>query len=162
MPPDLTQIRRSLVESVFKEYIQVTRDFWKAAERAAKKALLEWGPTLKDAFAQQRIFVDRQALRFGHLISTDELAYPQLSLNDITERLDAKWLDPEETSLIAQNPYYLEIVQQLQIIAARRSATEIGRSSLMTLQADPTYARLREQVAHRVSELSDRLRNPGL
>jgi hypothetical protein len=159
MPSDRAQLRLSLVEKVFKEYLQVTRAFWEEAERRARKTLPEWGPALEDAFALQRVLIDSQALRFGHLITTGELSDPRLSLNNITERLDKEWSDADEKSLIDANPFYREIVQHQKTISSRWKPNAVSRSSFETLQLDPKYTKAREAVADKVSELSDRLLN---
>ena len=91
MPANRDPTRLSLVEKVFRQYLQVTRTFWKEAETRAAKIIPDWKAALGDGFAQQLILIDRQALRFGHLIATDEFVDPQLSLNDITERLAQDW-----------------------------------------------------------------------
>jgi|ERR1022692_293040 hypothetical protein len=145
MPSDHTQIRLSLVERVFREYLQITRAFWKEAESRAKKTLPHWRPALADGFAQQQIL--------------GEFSDPRLSLNDITERLDKGWSDVDEKSLIAANPVYREIIQQQKTISSRWKPDAVRQSSLKTLQLDPKYAKAREALADRVSELSDRLRN---
>ena len=119
MPPNRNQIRLSLVDTVFREYLQVTRAFWTEAERRATKTISDSRAALGDGFAQQLILIDCQALRFGHLIATDEFTDPRLSLNDITERLAKHWSDADEKSLISANPIYREIVQQQKTISSR-------------------------------------------
>ena len=99
MPANRDPIRLSLVEKVFRQYLQVTRTFWKEAETRAAKIIPDWKAALGDGFAQQLNLIDRQALRFGHLIATDEFVDPRLSLNDITERLAQDWQDADEKSL---------------------------------------------------------------
>jgi hypothetical protein len=157
MPGNRDPIRLSLVEKVFRQYLQVTRTFWKDAETRAAKIIPDWKAALGDGFAQQLILIDRQALRFGHLIATDEFVDPQLSLNDITERLAQDWSDADEKSLIATNPVYREVVQQQETISVRWKPNAVSRSALETLQLDPKYAKARDTLAEKVSKLSDTL-----
>jgi hypothetical protein len=159
MPANRNQIRLSLVEQVFNQYLQITRAFWKEAEKRATKTIPGWRAALGDGFARQLILIDSQALRFGHLLTTDEFTNPQLSLNDITERLDKHWSDADEKSLIAANPVYREIVEQQKTISSRWKPDAASRSLLKALQLDPKYVKAREAVGDRVRELSDRLRN---
>lgn len=152
-----TKTRATLVDEVFRKYLESTREFWKIAQRRAMNKSPDRKPALEKAFRLQEVLIDRQALRFGYLSTGDGLGSTGLkSLNDITERLDQRWSAIEEAGLIESNSFYSEVVREIGDIQSNWDSKALAEP-LQALQKDEKYLDARRALADRVQKLDGQL-----
>jgi hypothetical protein len=148
----------ALVQKVFRKYLQVTREFWKAARRCAVKGSPEQKIALRSAIRLQFLLIDRQTSRFAYLLTLDtfDWAHPG-TIDSINQRLDQGWGENEEETLLNSDSSYRHIVREIEDIRS-----EWDSKSLENLNHDlgknTKWRHAREVVASRVVELNDRLR----
>jgi hypothetical protein len=150
--------RATVVQDVFRRYLECTREFWKVAQRSALKGSPAWKLPLQKAFRLQHVLIDRQALRFGYLLAGNTFDFAGLkSLNDITERLDQRWSEVEEVGLIGSNSFYRDVIQEIKDIQSSWDAKALAEP-LQELQKDLKYCDARRALADKVQELDEHLR----
>jgi hypothetical protein len=152
----LPELRSTSLERLFREYLESSRQFWRTARQRGMK-LQEAHGSIKSAFRLQEFLIDRQALRFGHLVSVGAIERRGLrSLNSITERLDQGWSDADESALLESNSVYRAVSQEIKDIQSTLD-TAVLTEPLRQLQRDRKYLQARQVMSERVRELDARL-----
>jgi hypothetical protein len=149
--------RAALVQKVFRKYLQVTREFWKAARRCAVKGSPEQKTALRRAIRLQFLLIDRQTSRFAYLLKLDtfDWAHPG-TIDSINQRLDQGWRENEEETLLNSDSYR-DIVREIEDIRSDWDSKSLEHLN-DELGENRKWRHAREVVANRVVELSDRLR----
>jgi hypothetical protein len=108
-------------------------------------------------FGIQRLFIDRQALRFDHLLRGG-IFNPDTwtSLNSITERLDKEWSEREETELKEGSTIYNDVSREIRERQSRLNASTL-RGPGKTLQQDSKYQSARLALAKEIAKLDKKL-----
>jgi hypothetical protein len=156
--------RAQIVEEAFLKYINACRNFCGVSEQRAMSVqhggtkiphdrMLVW----QDMFGIQRLFIERQALRFEYLLRDGVFNLDTwISLNSITERLDKEWSEKEEMELKESSTTYNEVSREIKERQSRLNASAL-RGPGKTLQQDAKYRNARLALAKEIERLDKNL-----
>jgi hypothetical protein len=156
--------RSEIVEEAFKKYMNACRELWTVSEQRAMSAqqvdmnlppdrILVW----QDMFGIQRLFIERQALRFEYLLGSGVFDLDTwTSLNGITERLDKEWSEKEETHLKESSAIYNNVFREIRERQSRLNSSAT-RGPGEILQQDSKYRDARIALARKIEKLDKKL-----
>ena len=154
---NLKQRHQKLVHKTFQQYIKATRQFWEIAERRAIYRSPNNQALLKAAFGLQILLIDRQSLRYEHLIrASSGEQIPWKTLADISHRLDSEWSEADERSIASSVPRYAYLSKEVDRLSASLDATALS-DCITVLEQDSKYRSARQAIAMKVQQLRDRL-----
>ena len=98
--------------------------------------------------------MERQRLRFEYLlrVGTFETGFWG-ELDNITQRLDKEWSGDEETSLIAIDAVYRDLLVEIEDLVPRMNGAELD-TPITALQQNAQYREARELMADEVQRLN--------
>jgi hypothetical protein len=142
---------------LFREYARIYTEFLDLAERRAvalattRTAVEAW----KTTFALQRALKKRQVSRVEYLLRDDKPDYRSWKdLNDVTERVDGRWHETEEATLLATSRDYTSLSKLIGDLQSRFDSNTLFENRSMVEQ-DPQYRKARERLSAKSREMSE-------
>jgi hypothetical protein len=147
----------TVVQEVFREYVESYRQYLKIAERRAIELSPDRKLAWQNAFRLQNLLKERQALRFEYLFGRDKFDGVNLrSLSSIAARLDNGWSEADEAELKENLSIYRGISQEIEDIQSKWDPNALGDSS-RAVDQDLKYCDALRTLADRTRKLEARL-----
>jgi hypothetical protein len=147
----------TVVQEVFREYVESYRQYLKIAERRAIELSPDRKLAWQNVFRLQNLLKERQALRFEYLFGRDKFDGVNLrSLSSIAARLDNGWSEADEAELKENLSTYRGISQEIEDIQSKWDSNALGDSSRVVDQ-DLKYCDALRALADRTRKLEARL-----
>jgi hypothetical protein len=147
----------TVVQEVFREYVESYRQYLKIAERRAIELSPDRKLAWQNVFRLQSLLKERQALRFEYLFGRDKFDGVNLrSLSSIAARLDNGWSEADEADLKENLSTYRGISQEIEGIQSKWDSNALGDSSRVVDQ-DLKYCDALRDLADRTRKLEARL-----
>jgi hypothetical protein len=147
----------TVVQEVFREYVESYRQYLKIAERRAIELSPDRKLAWQNVFRLQNLLKERQALRFEYLFGRDKFDGVNLrSLSSIAARLDNGWSEADEAELKENLSAYRGISQEIEDIQSKWDSNALGDSSRVVDQ-DLKYCDALRALADRTRKLEARL-----
>lgn len=108
----------------------------------------------------QKLYIQRQRLRFEHLFASGELERGVWnSLSSITNRLDKTWSNMDEQDLLSGNSAYSNVTGEIAELEHSRDSMDkdLLDRPLQALQQQSVYRTARQAIHDKVHELNRRL-----
>jgi hypothetical protein len=145
-----------IVRNTFREYMQSCSGFWKAFQRCtiAIKSSERQRQVLQTHLRLQTLWLERQRLRFEYLLhgGTFETGFWG-ELDNITQRLDKEWSGDEESSLLAIDAAYRDLLVEIEDLVPKMNGAELD-TPIKALQQNAQYREARELMADEVQRLN--------
>jgi hypothetical protein len=149
--------RATMVQEVFRKYVESYRQYLKIAERRAIELAPDRKVAWQNVFRLQHLLKERQALRFEYLFGRDKFDEGTLgSLTSIAARLDNGWSEEEEAKLKESLSIYRGIAQEIEDIQSKWDSNALGDSSRVVDQ-DMKYCDARRALADRTRKIEAQL-----
>jgi hypothetical protein len=150
--------RAALACVVFNRYVQIRRDFWETTVNRLRSIADHQPESWQNAFRLQELLVARQALRFDYLFGAKKFKRSTCkSLDRISDRLEKDWSEHEEVALIAFEPSYRDICNEIKSIQAKWDSNALDEV-IRALEQDFRYREARVTLSEEVRKLQSDLR----
>jgi len=152
-----TKDKATIVREIFLKYLEATRDFTVAAERCSIRVSPGQEVALRKTFGLQLLFNGRDALRFEYLLRGDASDILNMkSLYAMSDRLRQGWKEVEEAGLRENNPIYVDVVRQIELIEGNLDSAEL-EEPLNAVKADFGYREARRVIAEKIQKFHKQL-----
>ena len=143
----------TVVRKAFREYWEFTKSLLTLAETLSTKEWPDRKLVLQNAFKLQRLYIDREPLRFEYLLGGAE---PDIvfwsSFSRIWDRLVKDWHENEEADLKKSNAIYGDLFRKIEDLQ-RALDTAALDEPFRWLSTNSIYCEARRVVAEKVQEL---------
>jgi hypothetical protein len=142
---------------LFRKYARIYFEFLDAAERRAIGLATTTTATdaWKTTFALQRALKKRQVLRVEYLLSDDKSDFLSWrDLNDVTVRVDGRWGEAEETTLLATSRDYA-LLSKLILDLQSNFDTKTLLEDRKIVEQDAQYRKARGRLSAKSGEMSE-------
>jgi hypothetical protein len=153
--------RPATVRAGLRDYLDSQRQFMKIADTCSQKGWPDRGAVLYYTWECQKLYIQRQEIRFEHLFSRGEFeSGVWKSLSSITDRLDKNWSDIDERGVVlGGNSAYEKLMAEITELEHSRASLDkdLLDGPLRALQRYAEYRTARQAIHDKVHEFDRRL-----